>query len=361
VLVPGSLAAVAHRAALQDGTVGRVAPLVLRWSLGASCLFAGAFFAAQRPPYDWRSYLDRGRLPASALRGGQLNPLRRFADDLAAVIPADAVVLADPSVGMRVVMAHDCRVVTSTSSSVGVRGLGTRTAHANRMLRNATPEDERERLLARYGVTHVVVERPAPPWTMDRMSAFHVTEFGWCIIALRAPDEPVGPVAGDYDRALVDAGRLEEAVELLERKVRERPEHFGSRFRLGRVAQETGRLLEAIGAYEQALELRPDDPRPAIMIGNAYSELGWYEDAIEAYGRTAQIAKRTGDRRAAASAAFNIGNTHYRLGRWDEAAESYRDALRADPSHAGAARWLAEAKAAARTGGAPAPPGEDAP
>ncbi len=347
VLVPGSVIAVAAAAtaARAESPPGRIAPLVLRWTLGASCVFAGAFFAAQQSPYDWRTYLDRGRRPASELRGSQLNPLRRFAADLKAFVPRDAVVLADPSLGMRVVMAHDCRVIASTSSSVGVPDLGTRTTHARRMLRNGTPEEQRDALLERYGVTHVVANRPAPAWLMDRMAAFHATEFGWCIITLRQPGDAAEPVEGDFERALVDAGRIIEAIDLLQEKVDADPEHFGKRFRLGRLLMDTGRLLDAIESFELALDLRPDDPRPAIMIGNAYAELEWPEEAIEAYRDTLKIAEGIGDRQAAASAAFNIGNTHYRLGRWAEAAEAYRVALQADPGHAAAAQWLAEAEA----------------
>lgn len=355
VIVPGSLAAVAAQAMRQQDPGDRVTPLVFRWGLGACSLFAGAFFAAQQSPYDWRTYLDRGRMSASALRGGQLNPLRRFAEDLQATIPADAVVLADPSIGMRVVMAHDCRVVSSTSSSVGVPDIGTRSTHARRMLRNATAEDEREDLLQRYDVTHVVAERPAPPWTLDRMEAFHVTEFGWCIIALRDVDAPPGPVAGEYDRALADAGRIAEAIEVLRTNIEQSPDHFGYRFRLGRHLYDTGRLLDAVDSFEQALRIRDDDPRPAIMIGNAFSELEWFDEAIDAYRQTAEIAARIKDRQALASAEFNTGNTHYRLGRWDEAIAAYRAALRADPDHAGAAQWLGEAKAAAESAAAPSP------
>ncbi len=347
VLVPGSVAAVAAAAMRHREETDRLSPLVLRWSLGASCLHAGAFFAAQQSPYDWRTYLDRGRMSASALRGGQLDPLLRLARDLEGTIPSNAVVLADPSIGMRVVMAHDCRVVTSTSSSVGVRGIGTRTRHARRMLRNGTSPEQRDALLERYGVTHVVAERPAPAWTLERMEAFHPTEFGWCIITLRDPGSPPGPVAGDYDMALADAGRIDEAIEVLQQRVEQSPDHFGSRFRLGRMLHDGGRLLDAVESFELALSIRPEDPRPAIMIGNAYSDLEWYDEAIEAYRRTVAIATRVNDRRAIASAEFNTANTHYRLGRWDEAVAAYRAALAADPTHAGAAQWLPMAEAAA--------------
>ncbi|MCH2133544.1 MAG: tetratricopeptide repeat protein [Phycisphaerales bacterium] len=347
LLIPGSLAAITEVAARAQGKFDSFTMVAFRSVLAVVCLFMGAYFAAQRAPYNWKSYLTRSSNPISIRHGSQLNPLRRFAQDLREHVPANTVVLADPSIGMKVVMAHDCRVVTSTSSSVGVTDIGQRTSNARRMLKNMTEAEVRDPLLEQYGVTHVVVDRPAPKWLYDRMDEFWLTEFGLAIISLRPPGAPDHGVLGDYEQALLDSGRFMEAIGILEKKAANKPDSFRHRFRLARALLRVGRNTEAIESFELALGIRPDDARPAIMIGNTYSEMGWYDSAIKAYADTAEIAARTGDDRALGSAYFNMGNMYFRVGSWDEAIAAYEQALEANPRHADAENWIREARLAA--------------
>lgn len=339
LFVPGAVAAVVAKVLAQNSAPRVFPTLVFRWSFGMCCLFLGAFFASHNGPYTWKSYLQRGEYDKGVRYGTQLNPLRRLSDDLEAVVPEDAVVLADPSIGMKVVMAHDCRVVTSTSSSVGVRGMGGRNSAVREMLAGKTEEERRSSLLDQYDVTYLVAQRPAPNWTFERMASFYTTEFGWCIIGLRSLDEPKRRVEGEYEQALLDAGRDAEAIVLLEKKVEGDPENFKLVFRLGRALYKRGRQLEAVDVFYECLNLRPDDARPAIMIGNAYSDLEWYEDAITAYRMTMDIAAANDEPNAGASAAFNLGNMYFRLEMWAEAVEAYAEALLLDSNHADAQYW----------------------
>ena len=172
LFVPGAVAAVVAKVLAQNSAPRVFPTLVFRWSFSMCCLFLGAFFASHNGPYTWKSYLQRGEYDKGVRYGTQLNPLRRLSDDLEAVVPADAVVLADPSIGMKVVMTHDCRVVTSTSSSVGVRGMGARYTAVREMLAGKTEEEHRSSLLDQYDVTYLVAQRPAPNWTFERMASF---------------------------------------------------------------------------------------------------------------------------------------------------------------------------------------------
>jgi hypothetical protein len=346
VMVPGSVVAVAARAMRDELAGARTPPSwgVFRAALGVTCIFAGAHFATLRSPYNWGSYLDRTRLGAEKRLDRELRPITRLAADLRTHVPAGAVVLAEPSVGMRAVMAHDCVIVASASSSNGVPDLGERTRAVKKMLLTRTPDEEREELLARYGVTHLLLKRPAKRWVYERMSEFWATEYGWCIIGLREPGDESTVVRGDFDQALLDIGEYRRAIPWLRDRIARDPAHFGRRLRLGNALMKTGRHDEAIEAYARAAELRPRDPRPIIMIGNAHAATACYDDAIDAYHRTLSLAEEAGRPDVAASAWFNIGNTHYRLGAWDDAIDAYRLALDASPGHGDARYWRDQAR-----------------
>jgi tetratricopeptide (TPR) repeat protein len=357
LMVGGSIMTIAEHATsrveTESGSRSRLALGVVRLGLGLTCIFAGAHFASQRRPYDWSSYLDRVRAAPSSRYGRELRPLQRFVADMEAHVPAGATVLAEPSIGMRAVMVRDCRVITSTSSSTGVPDLGQRRRDTRKMLRNRTPEAERQELLHEYGVTHLLLDRPARRWVYDRMREFWTTEFGWCIVALRPADEPPGEILGDYDQALADIGEHEQAIPWLERQLSVDPGHFGRRLRLGNALMIAGRYDEAIASFRLARELRPDDPRAAIMIGNAHAALECYDDAIGAYRETIAVAERTGDAQSGASAWYNLGNMYYRLGLWIDAIEAYRAALDLNPQHANARFWRMEAQRNLEIGAGP--------
>jgi hypothetical protein len=350
LLVPGSLAAIAETAA-GDPARHRVAWPLYRWGLGGVGLFAGAHFAHQRPPYTWPKYVERAMLPAANRIRSPLTPLLRFGVDLQALVPEGAVVLAEPSIGTKVVMMHDCHIVATDTSSLGVPGLGQRLRDIKRMRSKKTPADERDELLARYGVTHLVSKRPVAPWVMDRVHGFWRTEFGWCIVELGPAGEGApATVIGDYDLALADAGRHEEAIALLERKIDIDPEGFGLHFRLGNALLAVDRPSDALVAFDRARQLRPDNPRPVIMIGNAHAELGQLAEAEQAYLDTIVMAEQRGNRDAVASGWFNLGNMYFRAGAWTEAIDAYDNAVRANPQHGGASYWRDEARRARRDG-----------
>jgi len=345
LLLPGSLATAVEsmwRGSATSESRPWLSWTVFRWSLGVVCVFAGAFFGSHRSPYNWTRYLARAQESASVRYGRDLRPMLRFSNELREHVRSNAVVLCDPSMGMRAVMAHDCRIITSTSSSVAVPDHLPRGREVKRIIRNRTPAEERETLIEKYDVTYALFDRPAPAWVVDRISEYWLTEYGWCVVRLHPPGAPAETILGDYDQALLDAGRVEDAIPLLMTRVQQDPDHFGTQFRLGRALAQTGRADEAIAAFEAARRLRPGDARPAIMLGNVYADLERFDDAIAAYYDTLDIAERAGDDRAVVSAWFNIGNTHYRRGEWDDARDAYADALEADPHHDDAAHWRDE-------------------
>ena len=100
-----------------------------------------------------------------------------------------------------------------------------------------------------------------------------------------------------------------------------------------------GRADEAIKFYALASRRAPGAAIYPALEGNALADLGRDDASIEAFARALA---RCDDAAMRASIQFNIGNAHLRRGRRADAARAYREALDADPAHAGAARWLKE-------------------
>jgi tetratricopeptide (TPR) repeat protein len=117
------------------------------------------------------------------------------------------------------------------------------------------------------------------------------------------------------------------------------------------VARGTERYLagDHAGALAEfrAARARGDDPALDFNEGVAAHALAsqregaerrqLLEDAARAFERAAA----GGDVALATQAHYNLGNTRYRQGRYDDAAEAYKVVLRADPSHADARHNLA--------------------
>jgi tetratricopeptide (TPR) repeat protein len=76
-----------------------------------------------------------------------------------------------------------------------------------------------------------------------------------------------------YGAALLDAGRVEEAVEQFERSVELKPDHPFGHYELGIARREQGRLEEAVACWTTALRLSPDyvEARRALAESQARS------------------------------------------------------------------------------------------
>lgn len=94
--------------------------------------------------------------------------------------------------------------------------------------------------------------------------------------------------------------------------------------------------LEAYNAgdYEKALKLfidaqldAPDDPKIAYNIGNAYYRLGQFEEAAQSYAN----ALETDDPELKRKALYNLGNSAFRRQQIEKAIEQYEAALKIDP------------------------------
>lgn len=140
------------------------------------------------------------------------------------------------------------------------------------------------------------------------------------------------------------SGQAERAMERLEiatKGLRADPVVLGAR---GDALRMLGRFDEAARNYMLAAERAPSEPMYPLLAGNAWSEDGELARAVEAFTIAGSRAEACGDVALSASACFNLGNVHFKLGAFASAIEAYRAALERDPSHANARTWLREAE-----------------
>lgn len=94
--------------------------------------------------------------------------------------------------------------------------------------------------------------------------------------------------------------------------------------RLGKAYLEAGRPAEAIGILEKARKQRPDDDRVNGALAGAYLEAGRYDEAAALY---AAVAERADDR---SKAYDDLGLAYYLSGRNEEAITAFKKALELD-------------------------------
>ncbi|MCL6465301.1 MAG: tetratricopeptide repeat protein [candidate division WOR-3 bacterium] len=89
-----------------------------------------------------------------------------------------------------------------------------------------------------------------------------------------------------------------------------------------------GKYQEALSFYQRAEVLEPDALAIHYNIGNTYYRLGKFDEAIK------ELSLATVDRnpRKRGNAFYNLGNSFYRMGKLDEAINSYKMALLANPN-----------------------------
>ena len=135
-------------------------------------------------------------------------------------------------------------------------------------------------------------------------------------------------------------GQLEEAVGLFEQSIAVKPTAEGHTFR-GWALSHLGRLDEATEDCKQAIQLDPDFGNPYNDIGVYLMQKGLFDEAIPWLER-AKRAKRYEPRHFPYS---NLGSIYERKGRWREAMQEYKEALRLEPHHKPALKAVARLRA----------------
>ena len=117
----------------------------------------------------------------------------------------------------------------------------------------------------------------------------------------RAIDEYVAAVdikKNDYDsyykiaNLLNELGKKDEAVEMLQNLVKNKPDYYEGSCLLGELLCEQERFKEAANVYEAALRFRPEDFELYYNLGIVYTRLNEFDIAKQMYERAAEINHR---------------------------------------------------------------------
>ncbi|MBI5724036.1 MAG: tetratricopeptide repeat protein [Planctomycetes bacterium] len=142
-------------------------------------------------------------------------------------------------------------------------------------------------------------------------------------------------------QALADGGKIDEAIDLLDRLVAEQPGLAAAHHALGNLLQTDGQPQRAVECYQRALSIQPDQPEILNDLGTALCESGMFDRACEQLFRAAELG---GDN---ADILYNLGWALESSGRRDEVVAQYRKAVELDAEHGGALSNLGRLLAAA--------------
>lgn len=139
----------------------------------------------------------------------------------------------------------------------------------------------------------------------------------------------IEPANDDAYRGLASAqehlGKLQEAERTYRRAIELRPQYWAGYDWLGNFYFYQGRYPEAVKAFGQAVALVPDSFMSTSNLGGAFVLEGEYGKGIEALKRSIALRPTYG-------ALSNLATAYYYLNRFDDAATSYEEALKMDPS-----------------------------
>ncbi len=114
-------------------------------------------------------------------------------------------------------------------------------------------------------------------------------------LSLPTEDEVKAIALFDLGQSLKGAGRIVEAVDVLEELTKLAPEDWRAHTSLGATYMRLGVMDRAREEFERALELNPNDYIAISNMGGVYRAEGRLDEAIEMYRRAIGLAPRRGD------------------------------------------------------------------
>jgi protein O-mannosyl-transferase len=138
------------------------------------------------------------------------------------------------------------------------------------------------------------------------------------------PDDSV--VFFNLGLAVKRYGEVERAARYFSKALELNPDFAGAHNNLGMILMGSDNLKEAISHFVKALELNPGRPEVHTNLGSALARQGDLDAAITHFVQALQINPRQ------ANAYSNLGAALDLQGRSEEAVDNYRHALRLDPS-----------------------------
>lgn len=150
--------------------------------------------------------------------------------------------------------------------------------------------------------------------------------------AAPAPAEPAEVIAA---KRLIEAGRQEEAITILQTICRDRENDLAPHFYLAYCYGAIGRLEEARREYEACARCNPDRPEVHYNLGVILNKLGLHLNAARAFEEALLLNPGLED------ANFNCGLSYYYADKPVQAIKFYREARALVPGDVGVLYWLA--------------------
>jgi eukaryotic-like serine/threonine-protein kinase len=142
----------------------------------------------------------------------------------------------------------------------------------------------------------------------------------------------------ELGNALAVKGRLDEAVVEYRKAIELRPNFWGHYSSLGVNLYRAARYDEAIEAFKKVIELQPDNYFGYQQLGTVYQAKGDDERAMEQYQRANSI-------RPSAAAYANLGAIYHRRGLFTTGIAAYQESIKLRPNAPGTFRNLGDAYA----------------
>ncbi len=178
--------------------------------------------------------------------------------------------------------------------------------------------------------------------TAQRNVVYHSELALWADTVAHRPQNPRART--NLGIALLEAGRLPEAVAQFEESLRPQPDNAATRLNLCHALTQLGRAAEAVPHGEAALRLNPGSVNARINLAHALRQLDRTTEAAALLAEALALQPDAADVPAPlAAACLELGNRAASAGDYAAAIARYRQALAAVPGHLRARNNLANA------------------
>ncbi len=137
----------------------------------------------------------------------------------------------------------------------------------------------------------------------------------------------------DQGKMLSDQGKYAEAVDEFNKALEKDARQPGILDRLADAYSKMGKNDEALAAYEKAVALDPNNAELLTNMGIVLNKLGKVSESQEAFKKAAAVGA-VSNPAAAAQSFYNLGVTMFNSNHTDEAVDSFKKAITADPTFA---------------------------